>query len=164
MSHKRTKEEYEEAIKNAQSIAEALRNLGIKDRGGNYRIIKKAIKEYNIDTSHFLGMGWNVGMKFKPKEAIKTDELLVANSNYNSYKLKNRLFNEGYKERRCECCRLTEWMGEPIPLELHHINGDNTDNRIENLQILCPNCHAFTENYRGRAKSAHQETDDVEPI
>lgn len=162
--HIRTKEEYEEAIKNSHSIAEALRYLGIVDKGGNYRLIKAAIKDFNIDTSHFTGMGWNVGMKFNPHPPLKTEDILVENSNYESYKLKERLFKEGYKERICECCGNSEWMGKPIALELHHINGDNTDNRIENLQILCPNCHALTDTYRGRKKSAHRKSDDVESV
>ena len=101
-------------------------------------------------------------MKFKPKKVIEVQEVLVKDSTYQSYKLKNRLLREGLKERRCECCGLTEWQGMPIPLELHHINGDNRDHRIENLQMLCPNCHALTETYRGRNKSARRETDDVE--
>ena len=59
------------------------------------------------------------------------------------------MFNEGLKERKCECCGNTEWMGKPIALELHHLDGDNTNNKLENLQILCPNCHAQTTTYRG---------------
>ena len=54
------------------------------------------------------------------------------------------------KEYRCECCGNTEWMGKPIALELHHVNGIKDDLRVENLQLLCPNCHAFTDNYRGK--------------
>jgi transposase len=64
--------------------------------------------------------------------------------------LKRRLIEEGYKEERCEECELTEWRGRPIPLALHHINGDKLDNRLENLQILCANCHAQTENFGTR--------------
>lgn len=142
--------------------AEALRFLGIKDKGGNYRIIKKAISDYNIDTSHFTGQGWNQGLKFIPKESKPLDEILTTDSSYQSFKLKNRLLKEGYKKHQCEKCHRTEWNGQEIPLELHHINGDNTDNRIENLQLLCPNCHALTSNYRGKNKSAPSEMRDVE--
>ena len=148
----RTKEEYEEAIKSSYSIAESLRKLGIKDKGGNYRIIKNAIQKYNIDTSHFRGQGWNVGLKFIPSPKQDIKNILVRNSSYQSYKLKKRLLEEGIKEYKCEECGFTEWKGQKIPLELHHINGDNTDNRIENIQLLCPNCHALTDNYRGKKR------------
>lgn len=150
----RTKEEYENAVKNSFSVADVCRNLGIKPIGGNYKTVSNAIKEYGIDTSHFTGQGWNIGLKFNPNKKISTDELLVCDSNYSSYKLKNRLLSDGYKECKCEKCGRTEWEGEQIPLELHHINGDNRDNRLENLQILCPNCHAMTDNYRGRKKKS----------
>ena len=159
---KRTKAEFEDAIRNSHSIASVCRYLGLKPAGGNYRIIHQAIEAYKLDTSHFTGQGWNVGLKFKPKKVIKIGEVLVKDSTYQSYKLKNRLLREGLKERKCECCGLAEWQGMPIPLELHHINGDNKDHRMENLQMLCPNCHALTETYRGRNKSARRETDDVE--
>jgi len=147
---KRTKEEYLEAIKASKSIAQVCKTLGLKCAGGNYKTIKDFIRENNIDTSHFTGQGWNVGLKFKPNKQMPLSDILKENSKYQSYKLKNRLIENGLKEYKCECCKNTEWNGKPIPLELHHINGDNTDNRIGNLQILCPNCHAQTEHYRGK--------------
>lgn len=152
--NKRTQEEYEDAIKSSHSIAEALRKLNIINRGGNYRIIKNAAKKYNIDISHFEGQSWSKGKNLGPKPKIKIEDILVEHSTYETSKLKRRLFLEGYKEKKCECCGNTEWMGKPMPLELHHINGDNSDNRIENIEILCPNCHALTENYRGKNKKA----------
>lgn len=118
-----------------------------------------AIAEYNIDTSHFRGQGWNVGLKFKPSHPKQLSEILVKGSTFQSYKLKKRLFKENLKEKRCECCGRTTWQGHEIPLEIHHKNGDNRDNRLENLAILCPNCHALTDSYRGRNnKSATKET------
>lgn len=64
--------------------------------------------------------------------------------------LKWRLIEEGVKEWRCERCNNTEWLGDKIPLELHHKDGDRTNNELDNLELLCPNCHAFTDTYRGR--------------
>jgi hypothetical protein len=64
--------------------------------------------------------------------------------------LRKRLFKEGYKEERCECCGLVEWLGDKIPLELHHKDGDNSNNNLDNLEILCPNCHTRTDTYKGK--------------
>ena len=60
------------------------------------------------------------------------------------------MVEEGIKERKCESCGLTEWKGEEIPLELHHIDGNHFNNDLDNLQLLCPNCHSFTDNFRGK--------------
>ena len=154
--NKFTKDDYKNAAKVSFSIAGMCRYLNLAPKGGNYSTIKKYIKEYEIDTSHFTGKGWNVGLKFKPHPQFNMEEILVKNKTYNTNKLRKRLIDEGYKEYKCECCGNTEWMGKPIPLELHHINGDRNDNRLENLQILCPNCHSFTENYRGSNKKKYK--------
>lgn len=69
---------------------------------------------------------------------------------YQSNKLRIRLIEEGIKEYKCECCGNKEWLGNPISLEVDHINGISNDHRLENLKILCPNCHAQTETYRGK--------------
>ena len=100
----------------------------------------------------------------KPREAKPLSEILVENSNYQSFKLSQRLLKEGVKEHKCERCKRSEWEGVFIPLELHHLNGVRTDNRISNLQLLCPNCHALTDNYRGKniGMSASEETQNVE--
>ena len=85
----------------------------------------------------------------------------ITNSAANS--LKKRLIKNGIKEHKCESCGLFEWNEKPIPIELNHINGINNDNRIENIQLLCPNCHAQTPNYRGKNKlSALSEKREVE--
>ena len=156
-------EDFKQAVADNVSVAGVLRQLGLRPLGGNYRTIHRMIKEYNLDTTHFTGQGWNVGLKFKPKVPISDEMVFTKDSIYKcSWRLRER-----YKKHTgihyCEQCRLSTWLGQDIPLEIHHINGINTDHRISNLQLLCPNCHALTNNYRGRAQlSALSEKRDVE--
>lgn len=142
-----------EVVVGCTSVRQVLQKLNLKPAGGNYKTIGMAIQRLGLDTSHFTGKGWNVGDKagLSRRNTISLDEILVENSTYTSSdKLRKRLFSEGIKARRCEKCLNDSWMGEPIPLELEHINGRHSDNRLENLQILCPNCHAQTPTYRGK--------------
>ena len=151
------------AVIENKSMAGVLRTLNLRPVGGNYTTIKRLIKENNIDVTHFTGQGWNVGLKFRPMKHLSDSEVFIKNSNYKcSWRLRERLLK--YRTmRKCDKCGYSEWMGEPIPLEVHHINGDNLDNRFENLQVLCPNCHAQTENFRGKGKlSALSEMREVE--
>lgn len=90
------------------------------------------------------------GYKYSPTRK-KAWEFLSKGSLISSHKLRLKLLEDNIKEWRCERCSNTEWLGEPIPVELHHVNGDRFDNRIENLQMLCPNCHALTDNHAGRS-------------
>ncbi len=83
------------------------------------------------------------------RHGMPMDELL-SGTNRSRGHLKLRLFGAGLKEPRCETCGIAEWRGRPLSLALHHVNGDGSDNRLENLQILCPNCHSQTENFAGR--------------
>lgn len=161
---KYSSDDLKDAIENNLSIAGVLRQLHLRPVGGNYKTIYSKIKEYGLDISHFTGQGWNIGLKFKPQKMYNLLDILIKDSPYKSiYKLKNRLLQEGYKKAICECCNLKEWLDKPISLELHHINGVNTDHRLENLQLLCPNCHAQTSNHRGKAKlSALSEKREVE--
>ena len=150
MRYSYTQEELRKAVLDSYSIAEVCRKLGIKAAGGNYTTLKQKFLDWKIDTSHFRGQGWNVGLKFKPNPRKPLDEILVKGSTFQAYKLKKRLLKEGLKSHVCEECNLSKWRDQPIPLELHHVNGDRHDNRIENLMLLCPNCHALTDNYRGK--------------
>ena len=162
MNIKYTKERLTEVVSECESFRQVLKKLGLKEAGGNYANIQKRIKQFDIDTSHFHGQVWNKGKTWSKVKDIT--DVLVENSTYktglhrSTYQLKKQLFRLGYKEKICEVCNNTEWMGHEIPLELHHINGNKYDNRIENLQILCPNCHSFTDNYRGKNMSAREET------
>lgn len=136
---KYTKEKLEPIVAQSQSIMEVLRRLGLKETGGNHSHIKNVIKKLNLDTSHFLGQGWNKGKTFEKRPL---EDYLSNRVKIRSHPLKLRLISAGVKEWKCEKCGLSDWRGEFISLELDHINGDHFDNRLENLQILCPNCHA----------------------
>ena len=139
-----------EAVKTSTSIRQVLEKLDIVPAGGNYQTTNRRIQKLNIDISHFTGQAWNKGKTIGPKRHI--EEYLKENSVVQSFKLKCRLIAEGLKEHKCECCGITEWNGNPAPIELDHINGNHNDNRLENLCILCPNCHAQTDTYRGKNK------------
>jgi len=139
-----------ELAKKCTNINQILHILGKKGTNEYYKQIRKILEENKIDISHF-----NEYEPYKPgciKKKISIEEYLVKGSTISIPRLRERLLNEGIKEHKCENpeCGLSEWYGKPIPLQLHHINGDRTDNRLENLQLLCPNCHTLTDNYCGR--------------
>jgi hypothetical protein len=83
-------------------------------------------------------------------QAAPIELYLVDGRAVNRDHLKQRLFRAGLKAGRCELCGINEWLGRPLSLALHHLNGNGLDNRLENLQLLCPNCHSQTPNFSGR--------------
>jgi len=117
---------------------EIARVLGVK-----YETLDKYLKEFGID---YKG---NPSRKGIPHLEGRTliEEYLNGNRNTTASNLRNKLIENGLKEERCECCGRTEWMGKKIPLELHHKNMNHNDNRLENLQILCSNCHSLAHEY-----------------
>ncbi len=136
-------------VQKSTTWADVCRSLGVKPFTGAQTHLKKRSEALGIDSSHFLGQAHGRGKKTGPKRTI---EQLLASSTTKSHVLRLRLIKEGIKEARCEKCKLTEWVGEPIPLELDHINGDHWDSRLDNLQILCPNCHAQKTSHGSVAK------------
>lgn len=123
--------------------------LGLRP-GGNQGRLKARILQGGLDTSHLLGKGWRRGSRDPVVSRRPLEEYLVQGRLVHTGDIKRRLIEEGVKAPRCEICRRGSWNGARVPLELDHINGRRDDNRLRNLRILCPNCHAQTSTYRGR--------------
>lgn len=139
-----TKEELKKIVENSKSKADICRALELVPKGGNYTTIDRLLKANGLIWNKSI-IPWNKGKCYRSIQHKNIYEILIKNSSYrNTYALKLRLFNKGLKENKCEICGYTE------STELHHINGDSSDNRLENLQVLCPNCHSKTENYRAK--------------
>ena len=152
---KYSREEFTEAWLSSSSIAQVAKKLGCNTTGGGYISLKMAALELSLDNSHMTGQGWNIGWQSNParKRVIPLVDILVENSTYTTiWRLKRRLLRESILKNECYLCGLTEWNGKPITLQLDHINGVHLDHRIQNLRLLCPNCHSQTETFAGRNK------------
>lgn len=130
------------------SIADVLRKIGLDPRGRNYRIVKDIISKFDIDTGHFLGKKHALGTH---TTKVPIQNILIDNSEVIlTTSRKRRLISEGLLQNKCYICSLTEWLGKSISLQIDHINGKNNDHRLENLRLLCPNCHSQTDTFAGR--------------
>lgn len=140
------------AIATSLSWTETLRRLGMCSTGGGYRVLQKYARIWSISTEHFDP--WAANRRALARVAERRtplEELLVEGRAVKSARLKERLYREGVKERRCELCgQGEEWRGRRMSLILDHVNGEPTDNRLENLRIVCPNCNATLDTHCGR--------------
>lgn len=151
MTYKYTKEQIQEAINNtsensAVSMRAAAIYLNIK-----YDTFRKYAQLYQLWTPNSSGKGRT---KHVPDtKRIPLEDILAGNqSQYGTFKLKNRLFSELGWQKICSCCNLQTWLNKPIPLELDHIDGDRYNHKLENLRLLCANCHAQTDTYCAKNK------------
>ncbi len=149
----RNEEAVRKAVSQSNSIRECLVALGLRGAGGNYKALRQACERIGIDVP--VCTGDNQTATARNSNRIPLEEILVEHSSYtNRAQLKKKLVSAGLLEWRCHgknCTVVGEWNGEPIMLQLEHINGTWNDNRIENLTFLCPNCHSQTETYAGRS-------------
>lgn len=152
-----TKEWLDELCKDSYSFAEVLRKAGRKQSGGNQETLKRKIAEFQVDISHFTGQLWSKGKtkaddpRIYSKEKYNIDEIFCENSSITQKVMRGYVERHHLIEYKCQNCGCNgEWQGGKIALEIDHINGTNTDNRLENLRYLCPNCHALTDTYRGK--------------
>ena len=139
-------ERIKEVIPQCINFTEVLEMLSIPRQGNNSNTLKRLLDENNIDYSHFTGRA-----RVYNNTSTSISEYLSNRAKITSGKLRIKLLAEGLKENKCEICGITKWLGNPIVCQLHHIDGNNQNNNLENLQILCPNCHSQTENYCGSA-------------
>lgn len=129
------------AVKNNIPIATIAKKLNVA-RATAYNKIKILYPDYK---------GNQGGKGFKDTSRKSVIELLKSNTASNTI-IRKRLIEDGYKQERCECCGLSEWMGKPIPLELHHKDFNHWNNDLDNLEILCSNCHMQKHNYNNKLK------------
>jgi hypothetical protein len=139
------------AADGARSVAEIMRRIGLDPRSRRGRALLLAgLAEVGVDASELPGQGWARGRTGGGRPRRSLTELLVRDSHVSTTKLRDRLIEDGVLSPRCSRCQLEEWLGGAIPLQLDHIDGDRTNNELENLRLLCPNCHALTDTYCGR--------------
>lgn len=136
-----TRQEIEEFVQNSYSYASLAEKMGYNNRAGSCcATLQAMVRELNLDVSHFKGQGWNLSNfdydRFRNGATIKSSAAVNALSYI--------------RGRRCEKCQNETWDGQPIPLEVHHKDGDSLNNEMDNLELVCPNCHALTDNYRGK--------------
>ncbi|MEU8840924.1 HNH endonuclease signature motif containing protein [Streptomyces roseus] len=149
-----TEEVLRDAVSTSANMAEVLRRLGLENTGGHHTHISRKVKALGLDTSHFRAAS-GAG---RPRARRTPESLLVELSPERARRipgdrLKRAMIALGTGERCAECGTEPVWLGEPLPLEVDHVNGDWRDNRPENLRLLCPNCHSTTDSYRGRGKA-----------
>ncbi|MFG2597762.1 HNH endonuclease signature motif containing protein [Streptomyces sp. NPDC048462] len=148
-----TRESLEPVVVASKSVNEVLRRLGLEVVGGNHTNISRRIRAYGLETSHFTRPS-RAGIK---QHRRTPQELLVHDDSPHAHRtpgarLRAAMTTLGVAEQ-CAICGIDPvWCGRPLPLEVDHINGRWRDNRLENLRLLCPNCHSATDTYRGRSK------------
>lgn len=146
--HKIPEQELRKIIAESTSMRQVLYKMNATVAGCQSKLFKRIIKELNIDISHFKGE-YKLGEKFKTE--IPPEKTFVNGKFFNGRDLTKKIIKYNLKKYKCEKCGNTgTWMGEPIVLQLDHIDGKNTNNCLENLRFMCPNCHSQTSTYSGR--------------
>ncbi len=156
---KYSREDLEIAVQQSFSWGAVLDHFGKRRTGGNYNAFQRRIKKFEIDVTHFKGMGWSRGLTRESDERVRNQAKKISNvlnslatnthrGHVGGSTLKQFLIRGGVPyECSISICRISDWHGKPISLDVDHVNGDNEDQRLENLRFMCPNCHRQTGNW-----------------
>jgi 5-methylcytosine-specific restriction endonuclease McrA len=164
---KYTKELLEEVAKESFSIRQMVLKFGLKQTGGNNTSMKKRLIKFEVDTSHFTGMLWSKGKTRIEDNRIfhkySIEDIFCEESKVSIKHFKNIL--KSLIEYKCASCGNEGiWQEKEIVLEMEHKNGINNDNRLENLEFLCPNCHSQTSTFRGRNIKGKKRNENISEI
>ena len=155
--YSKSDEEFIALFKDSHTLTEFAYRLGMVNIGGDtFQILKSRMRELSLDSTKQFA-GWR--RLSAQRVYVSSEEYFAIHTKHAGHSLLRRLLKEGLKEKRCEICgNEGEWNGKPLALQVHHRNGDHFDNRLENLEILCPNCHAQTENNDGKNIKRHKDS------
>lgn len=159
---KYTRERLEPIVLQSTSINQVLVALSLNQT--SYGHIRNKIIGYGIDFSHFISNGPSIGKRHR---RYTDEEIFVENAPFDvrgthGPTLRKRFIAKGHPEICANCHTTATWQGKPLKLQLDHINGNNRDNREENLRFLCPNCHSQTHTYAGRNKKKYDEKKNLD--
>lgn len=147
-----TKKGLQDLLDKSSAITDVLKELGLDAYNGNHRTLNERIEIDDLQLDKFKrNRDVRRTKNAISKNTIPLKDILVENSTYkNNGNIKKRIVEEGLLVYKCCECGIDEWNGVEISLQLDHINGVNNDNRVENLRLLCPNCHSQTKTFSGR--------------
>ena len=150
-----TPEELQKLLDISNGYLDVLRKIQINSKGRNVDTLKRIIKEYNLDETQLNINRHNLYSKCA-KNAHEKTKIILEDALQNKYpkvqatKLLQLLVEKNIKKYKCEICGITDWQNKPLTFHLHHIDGNHNNNQLDNLQVLCPNCHSQTSNYSGK--------------
>lgn len=159
--YKLTDEEFVDLVKSSLNTSEVLFKLGYTTKGNSwgYSQVKQRMVDLNLSGKDFRGK--TAAAAINDSKKINKDKLFCKGSKHARNILRKTIIQENLIPYKCAICGITEWQGKTLSLELDHINGENNDNRLENLRFLCPNCHSQTTTYGSRNQKITETKYDI---